>query len=1069
MPHQSDTGEDPGPLFRAGGWGVVRTAALPASHPCAARTRAPDPEEPDGPDEPGEPRREAEEREQLTALVRDLVKDPQVREAVEVSSPSLARSLTRIEDGTGDGTPLSTRRTRRLALSVIRYALRMTGRPTPFGLLAGVGGCRFTEDLPPEPYGDEPVPHKHARADAGWLDAVVRRLHHDEGVRDRLLLVANHLCRERAGRLVLPYVRGERAPGDPVPHELTFGYGPVVRAAVEAAATPLTYQALRRALLERFPEAAREDVERLLNQLIDREVLLTDLASAQNHPDLLRYVNSRLDGAASPTATRLRLVERELRDYSATAPGQGREHWSRLLATMGEAHTELTGERWDAARSPVQVDLALRPELALPADLAAEVAGAAEVLWRLGPEEGGPLGEYHRAFLERYGLERPVPVRELLDPHLGLGPPAGYQVPHGDRPAPTPATVPYSPERDEALGDAVQRTLAQGPGAELVLDRDLVRRLAPERPAGVVPGSLDLCVQPLARGFADLAAGDYRLLVSGGSYAAGSMAGRFAHLLDAEEELAGLWEHPEDGADAPPTPVQLFFTPLGPRSPNVSRVPQVVPAAVRVGCCPSVDDDPEHTVPLDDLVVSSDGDRLRLARASTGREVTVARPHMLNMATEAPNLARFLAGVGMSGSRPWAPWQWSRLEALPQLPRVRHGRTVLSPARWRPPPALRDGTLSARRWRSALESWREQAALPQVLRVKVHDHHLDLDLSSAAHRRVLRAELTGPAAPVVQESPLAEPADLGWSRGRVTEVVVPLLPTSPRPAATLPTAVRPAAPTPHPPGGEWLYAKLYVARDRMDSLLVRELAALCGGLEEDLDRWFFLRYADPAPHLRLRMRGTPDSLRNRVLPALHDWAATARTEGLIGTLTLGTYEPETERYGGPEALADAERLFHADSRLVTAHLTARARGELPVPAETLAAADHAATLDALGTWDWRSWVLDTFPRELENRSPVAARRQATRWIDTTRAVRLDPALDPPRLNAPRAEAARAAEAYGHALGVAPDTPPRWGPAVAGVLHMHANRLLGTDRETEQRAYGLLRAVVRAHRDREAHR
>ncbi|MGX9230023.1 hypothetical protein ACWV95_34895 [Streptomyces albus] len=94
-----------------------------------------------------------------------------------------------------------------------------------------------------------------------------------------------------------------------------------------------------------------------------------------------------------------------------------------------------------------------------------------------------------------------------------------------------------------------------------------------------------------------------------------------------------------------------------------------------------------------------------------------------------------------------------------------------------------------------------------MLRVSVLDHHLDLDVTAPAHQEVLRGQLTGRHAPLVQESPLSDPELLGWSAGHVTEVVVPLLPVRPRPAA--PRTPAPAtARVRHAPGGEWLYAKL---------------------------------------------------------------------------------------------------------------------------------------------------------------------------------------------------------------------------------------------------------------------
>jgi thiopeptide-type bacteriocin biosynthesis protein len=253
----------------------------------------------------------------------------------------------------------------------------------------------------------------------------------------------------------------------------------------------------------------------------------------------------------------------------------------------------------------------------------------------------------------------------------------------------------------------------------------------------------------------------------------------------------------------------------------------------------------------------------------------------------------------------------------------------------------------------------------------------------------------------------------------------------------------------HPPGGEWLYAKVYLLHDLHDALLVREVTTLVERMGNAVDRWFFLRYRDPWAHLRLRFHGPVD----RTLPPFRDWARAAISSGLIRNVVLDTYEPETERYGGAEALPFAERLFHADSVAVVEQLALRASGKLESSIETLAAANYVELLESLGDWSWREWVLDTFPVEMSNQIPAAVRRDAVRRIE-------------PERHQLRVAAARA---YGKAIGV-PAGPDRVHvPGVLSVLHMHANRLIGLDREAERRSYGLLRAAVRKHLDERRHR
>jgi len=118
-----------------------------------------------------------------------------------------------------------------------------------------------------------------------------------------------------------------------------------------------------------------------------------------------------------------------------------------------------------------------------------------------------------------------------------------------------------------------------------------------------------------------------------------------------------------------------------------------------------------------------------------------------------------------------------------------------------------------------------------------------------------------------------------------------------------------------PPGSEWLYAKLYTGVAGADYVLrevVRPVVEKAIG-SGATDRWFFIRYGDPDWHLRLRFHGSPETLREGIIPALHETTAPLLGDGRIWRTQFDTYEREVERYGGAQGILLAEQLFHADS------------------------------------------------------------------------------------------------------------------------------------------------------------
>lgn len=105
---------------------------------------------------------------ELVAYIRGLASNATLKEAITVSSTSLGETL----DSLVRGDVLPRKKLVRTAISVTKYALRITGRPTPFGLQAGVSvatladraSIRFSQNK------------KHVSYDEGWFSEVAKSL-----------------------------------------------------------------------------------------------------------------------------------------------------------------------------------------------------------------------------------------------------------------------------------------------------------------------------------------------------------------------------------------------------------------------------------------------------------------------------------------------------------------------------------------------------------------------------------------------------------------------------------------------------------------------------------------------------------------------------------------------------------------------------------------------------------------------------------------------------------------------------------------------------------------------------
>ncbi|MER6702785.1 lantibiotic dehydratase [Streptomyces fumanus] len=1006
---------------------------------------------------------------------RRLAGDPLVREAVEVSSGSLAARLDRLSDPVGEEP--GERVARRAAAALARYRLRMATRATPFGLLAGVAAVDFTGGAEETTVRLGSGHRRVVRPDRAWLTSLVTGWERRVEVLRHVRVTVNNLCFTRGDRLVLPYVPDSAGPTEGrTVQEVSVRHTPAVQEVLCAARTPVLFADLADRLHRAFPAAPPERAEEMLVQLVSQEILLTELRPPLEAPDPLAHVTACLAAAGSAAeAEALRAVARDLTAYAGTPLGEGRAALRRATASM---------RRLRPADQVVQVDLALDADIRLPRTVAEEAERAAALLWRLAPAPPDDrLDHYHAAFLERYGTARLVPVAELLDPDRGLGPPAGYRRPPGHRTAPRPR--PPDAERDRVLAALAQEATLTGTGEVLLgtgPDDPVLAALGSDD--GVPPPSLELNTQVLAASPAALMAGRFRMVVVAGGARAGATFGRFGHLLPptAQDALVRLARTAHGTAARP---VQMVSASARSRGGNVAQGPRRLDRTLPVGVFADRDD-PSVLAP-ENVLVGADTRRLFVVDGADGHEVAPVVLHVLADRWNAPNLARFLREVSGSGVREWQEWQWGSVSALPWLPRVLSGRTVLSPARWRPAATLLDRRATSAQWDAGARQWRERWHVPDRVYAVHRDHRLELDLTDTEHLRLLRGELARHPDLVLTEAPAAAPGACGWLTGpqgaHRSELVIPLVrvpdaapvpaPATPHRTAAASARVRPRT---HLPGGEWLYARLHGAPERQRDILTGHLPMLTDTLPSPVDRWFFVRYRDGDDHhLRLRFHAGTAAGAHDLLTLLHDWAAGLHTAGLIARLTLDTYEPETERYGGPRALIAAERVFHADSLATLVQLRLTESGSLPADPLALAAAGMAHLVraywpDPPGSADtdeppWLTWLLATRPEDEERVHFRRTRREAIRLVDAYGDFDGLGALPGgPVLLASWHRRAEAAAAYGRLLGH--EGPPGAAPEVLrSLLHMQHNRLAGLDRHAERACLAVLRGAVAAHRDR----
>ncbi|WP_428934790.1 lantibiotic dehydratase [Streptomyces sp. ACT015] len=869
------------------------------------------------------------------AWLRAVWANTDVAEALQHSSPVLAMQVEVL--CTAEHPAL--RDVQRAALSVARYLLRAQHRATPFGLFAGVATAEFCPQARAD-WGKEHV--AVGRAGAEWLAAVIERLESSPDLLERLPVVMNNTVTFRGDRLIVPFqpdVHDDRTRAVEASLALT---GPV-HAVIAATRRPIRFGTLVDKLLAEFPEADPEKARPLLAELIRRRVLITGLHAPSTETDALGYLLGQLDaidaGSLAPVAETVRELHEVRAGLEECATHGGRDS---VAARMRDL---VPGLR----RHPVALDLRLDAQIVLPEAVAREIERIALILTRLSVRPYGTAAwnEYHRRFYERYGIGTMVPLMEAVA-DSGTGYPDGYPG------APASARSPRVSARDDALVRLAQAAALDGRD-EVILTDEQIEALDVGLDELRLPPHLEIGVRVHAASLEELQRGHFRLEVASVSRGAGVSTGRFLSVLapvDREALVAELADLPP--ADGNTVPAQLSFPPLFPESTHITRSPQVLPTVISLQ---------EHRAPQDtvlapeDLAVGCDGRRMYLAVPERGHRVEAVGMHALNLRTHTPPLVRFLTELSRAQCAQVTVFDWGAAAAMPFLPRLRYGRTVLAPARWRLEASELPGHARPRaEWDAALSDWRARRRLPRRVYLVEDDRRLYFDLDEASHRALLRRHLDHSRLAVLVEAP--EPEAYGWCGGRAHEVVVPLKATGPSAWPPLPAPCRAralsAAQMQTPASSSVLLAALYGDPRRQDVLLSRHLPGLLEQLGNP--RWWFIRFRDPDQHLRVRIDLPDPQAFADTARTVSAWADELRGVGLLADLRYPTSYREMGRWGSGTAWETAEEVFRADSRAVLAQLAQPHR-----PGQrTLVAAHMVAIASAfLGTTEaGMQWLID---------------------------------------------------------------------------------------------------------------
>jgi lantibiotic biosynthesis protein len=860
-----------------------------------------------------------EDRERMRAGLRELIARPAIREALYLASPTLDQSL---EHWLRD--PDSPRGSQ-AELVLVRYFQRMAHRCTPFGLFAGhaVGHFRAVTSTKLSP----PTQNwRCTRLDRGFLNKLICHLQTSPALRQEQTLRPNSSLYAIGDTLrYTEFVLDEN--GYRKYKLVSVRPTDYLRSILQHAAGGITLPELAAALATEA-QATLEEATAFIHELIDAQVLVVDLEPPITGPDTLGTLAAQLQ-SCTETQTAGRILANtasQMRSLDAAGIGQSPARYQAMVHDMQPLPVPVDPARvW-------MVDL-FKPakQFSLGPTVAQEIEQCAALAQRITATlETDSLATFREAFRKRYG-DRWVPLATALDAETGILPAQGTE----DNPAPLLAGFPGSrpkaadggwTSREVFLFRRLQAVVAAGSREWILTDADL-SAFDSGANADTLPDSADITVRLAAASPEAIEQGDFRLYLVGCFGPPGTrVLARFCYgdpeLSERTQELIRKEEEYAPEAIF----AELVHLPQG-RSGNLLARPLLrgheLVFLARSGAAT------DQQIAISDLLLGLVGDRLVLYSTKHGKPVIPRLTSALSFKGTL-GVSRFFGALAEQHTRNWFGWSWGSLKEEPFLPRVSRGRIVLARATWRVEAKEFETILQQQgssRFR-CIQQWRRERGLPRLCLLIDNDNELLVDfdnvLSVATFCDLVKNR---PHFTLEENFPGAdELAAYGPDGGYTHEIVAPLLK---EPERRLSTASKPDRtswplhpPTQHnrpaenlAPGSDWLYFKLYGGEGTGDAVLTKAVAPAIAQWRARgiIDSWFFIRYSDPDPHLRVRVHGKPAILAAEALTDLHGRLEPFLQHGRLWRLELATYEREIERYGGPRNIERAERLFEHDS------------------------------------------------------------------------------------------------------------------------------------------------------------
>ncbi|MEW6991959.1 lantibiotic dehydratase [Colwelliaceae bacterium 6441] len=886
---------------------------------------------------------------------------PEIKEALYLASPSLFERIEQFErrlqarapsqadhnedmpSATEKQKKLTAKQEKKLTQTLLKYMIRMCSRPTPFGLFSGINMGEIgskTQLLSDELSADQ----RKTRLDMFYLSAIREYFLKHDTRSEKLKYYPNssHYFIAEYCRYIEAYqsnkTRQYRLSAIESDEHFCF--------MLEQAKNGKSFSQLVNAFLQYFFQSTnsnstsntnnaaiqynsekKAEVEDYLRQLIDESILLADipLPLTGESPDKM-LVDSLNKIGQRTTADHLATVLFKLQQLDKKNGAEVADY-KRILAHLNELPIKTQENKLfqtDVYRSfsQCQLDKNQIPKLLKQLKL----------LKGLSAQRGNIFSKFIKQFNQRFEGQF-VPLDKLLDEESGISfsNETGYEAPllaglqlrsygSGNRQASTPSKL------DNIITQAISLPENRHKSVIKLKSKTLAKHLSKSVDDSDFPASFAAMISLFEEhSDIDRSGKKKQLLVKfNGCYgpSAANLLGRFCHLDKNLKNNVIKHLNNESGHSADVIFAEIIHLPEG-RPGNVIARPHLRQYEIVFLADSSLAS--EFQIPISDLYVWVETNQIKLWSKRLEKQIIPRLSSAHNYSSRSLSAYKFLSMLQHQGATaPEFALPASQASAS-FVPRIMLDDLILSVKTWRIPrkalaELLINDEIDSDKWQKLKNKYQLDVQLCYAF----SDNVLQLNLTNPMMLAVLLVETKGQFQIELKEALTAQystPVKAADGQSYANELIIPFFNTGakvhqhfnddPQANIAVKTIKRRFS-----PGSQWLSLKIYSGNAAVDTLLAERLLPFINQCQPLYKKWFFIRYADPEWHLRLRFYGEPSVIWGQLLPKLNQLLDPMVEQGEIHKTELFTYEREVERYGGPDSMALVESLFMADSRLI---------------------------------------------------------------------------------------------------------------------------------------------------------